>query len=304
MDESETVLAGRYRLEAVVGSSETGPIWQAQDEALMRRVAIKEVLVPPDVPPSVKAAIRDRLLATASLTLQLRHPGIVPTYDVFFEGARCYAVSALAEGSSLADDLEPLLSPPRLRRALLSAIGVVAALLALVIIATQAVNWNPFADAQTSTERQSPPVNDRARRPLPDPFQSRALYRFSRNLFQPDECRRPEAGEFAAFEEIPDTEAVFCEADGYQLRLFRKVDANGLRDERRLYMDGAIEGSVQRINAAPTGPAGLFDGRRFVFRHASDDQARVYWDSLRCACGGVIAGSDEPRTIIDVWLGG
>lgn len=500
MDENETVLAGRYQLESIVGRSESGVVWQAHDEALMRRVAVKEIQVSADVPPSAKAAVRERLLTMASLSLQLRHPGIVPIYDMFYEGVRCYVVRALVEGSSLADELDsggplppeqvavigielidllavahrvgivhggikpsnvllatdgrvyvtdlgmtvnqtaaqqgsaglglegapgyqsperlrgemigppsdiwslgatlyaaleaqppfresttpgtiaavlasdvpmphvkgPLrealvgmltkepesrlradrirlllmeatdrprdISPeagtatalvpasvmapsfmweaadqaspkaPRMRRALLTAVGVAAGVLAVAIIATQAISWNPFAGAQTDTD--SPSVTDRARRPLPDPFQSRALYRFGRDLFQPGNCRRPAAGELTFFERIPDDEAVVCEAAGYQLRLFRKTDASGLRAERRLYTRAAVDGSVQRINAAPTGPAGLFDGRRFVFVHPSDNQARIYWDSIRCACGGVIAGSDEAATIIGVWLDG
>jgi hypothetical protein len=92
------VLAGRYRLERLVGQGGYGQVWRAFDEELHRPVAIKV----PQPARRLGARQIDQLLAEARRVARLRHPGIVPVYDVVKEGAAYFLVSDLIEGEDLA----------------------------------------------------------------------------------------------------------------------------------------------------------------------------------------------------------
>ncbi len=93
---------GRYRLESPLGAGGFGQVWKAHDPDLNRYVAIK---VPrPDRISSPKTV--DRFTEEAKKVAQLRHPGIVPVYDVGQQDRWCYIVSEWVDGQSLAERLE------------------------------------------------------------------------------------------------------------------------------------------------------------------------------------------------------
>ena len=87
---------GRYRLDELVGTGGFGQVWKAFDPELKRVVAIK-------VPRPDRLVSADRFLEEAQKVAQLRHPGIVPVYDVGRDGDWCFIVSDYIEGGNLSE---------------------------------------------------------------------------------------------------------------------------------------------------------------------------------------------------------
>jgi serine/threonine protein kinase len=95
-------LAGRYRLEEVLGRGATGTVWAAYDEMLRRRVAVKEVLPPPGMPEAEANALRERTLREARSIAVLSHPNVVTLYDVISQDGEPFVVMELVPARSLA----------------------------------------------------------------------------------------------------------------------------------------------------------------------------------------------------------
>ena len=69
-----TLLAGRYRLVHPLAQGGMGVVWRARDELLGRDVAVKEVLIPADLPVEERRTIRERTLREARSAARLSHP--------------------------------------------------------------------------------------------------------------------------------------------------------------------------------------------------------------------------------------
>ncbi|MBV8540453.1 MAG: serine/threonine protein kinase [Pseudonocardiales bacterium] len=110
---SPRLVAGRYRLSAVLGRGTMGTVWSAHDEVLGRPVAIKEVLLPPGIPQAEADALRERSLREARAIAALSHPNVVTLYDVAREGAAPFVVMELVASASLAELLRDGALPPR-----------------------------------------------------------------------------------------------------------------------------------------------------------------------------------------------
>ena len=82
MTERGDVLAGRYRLVHRVATGGMGSVWEAWDELLQRRVAIKELLPQPGLSQEDAAIARSRVIREARITARLHHPHAVTLYDV------------------------------------------------------------------------------------------------------------------------------------------------------------------------------------------------------------------------------
>ncbi|TBH14827.1 protein kinase domain-containing protein [Thermus thermamylovorans] len=115
------VLAGRYRLEAPLGSGGMAEVWRAVDERLGRKVAVK-LLHPRALPPE-----RERFFLEVRALSRLFHPGIVQVLDLGEEEGRPYFVMELVEGGTF-DRLGPFEEGPEGEHLLEAAIRVMEAL--------------------------------------------------------------------------------------------------------------------------------------------------------------------------------
>ncbi|WP_404962852.1 serine/threonine-protein kinase [Streptomyces sp. 147326] len=97
------LLAGRYRLGAVLGKGGMGTVWRAQDETLGRTVAVKELRFSIGVDEDEKRRLITRTLREAKAIARIRSGGAVTVYDVVDEDGRPWIVMELIEGPSLAE---------------------------------------------------------------------------------------------------------------------------------------------------------------------------------------------------------
>src|SRR5918997_1586216 len=96
------VLDGRYRLEGVIGEGGMATVYQAWDERLDRRVAIK--MVTPQV--ELSEAQRDDFLREARIVARLNHPNVVAVHDAGIAGEHPYLVMELLPGPTLRQRLQ------------------------------------------------------------------------------------------------------------------------------------------------------------------------------------------------------
>jgi serine/threonine protein kinase len=96
------LLAGRYRLLDQLGRGGMGIVWRARDELLGRPVAVKEVVVPPELPEDERDVLRRRTLREARSAARLAHPNVVMMYDVVEEDGRPWLVMELVPSRTLA----------------------------------------------------------------------------------------------------------------------------------------------------------------------------------------------------------
>ncbi|WP_188941648.1 serine/threonine-protein kinase [Nakamurella endophytica] len=99
-------LAGRYRLERVLGRGAMGTVWAAHDEALHRWVAIKEVDLPRGVPVSEADQVADRAMREARAVASVSDPHVVTIFDLLSIGHAPAIVMELLDARSLAEVLQ------------------------------------------------------------------------------------------------------------------------------------------------------------------------------------------------------
>jgi len=75
-------VAGRYRLRRSLGVGGMGRVWLAEDETLDREVAIKEIVLPPELLVAERDAVQRRTIREARASARLNHPNVVRIYDV------------------------------------------------------------------------------------------------------------------------------------------------------------------------------------------------------------------------------
>ncbi|MET7730112.1 protein kinase [Streptomyces sp. NPDC005402] len=100
-DETNRLLAGRYRVVAQLGRGGMGVVWRAVDEVLGREVAVKELRTYTDADGPELADLRLRMQREARAAARVRHPGVVAVHDVAEVDGRPLIVMELVEGPSL-----------------------------------------------------------------------------------------------------------------------------------------------------------------------------------------------------------
>lgn len=103
---------GRYRVDHGIGAGGMGLVFSAWDPALERNVALK--LLRPELAATPEA--RDRLLAEARAVASLKHPNVIPVFDVGEADGRVFIAMELVDGVTL--DRWRALTKPSLERLL------------------------------------------------------------------------------------------------------------------------------------------------------------------------------------------
>jgi eukaryotic-like serine/threonine-protein kinase len=121
------MIAGRYRLDKVIGRGGMGVVWRARDERLGRDVAVKELDWPACSSADERRAARRRAIREAQAAARLGHRNVIRVFDIA-EVAGCpWIVMELLPPWSLQDLIEQRgpLSPALTAEA---GLGVLAAL--------------------------------------------------------------------------------------------------------------------------------------------------------------------------------
>jgi eukaryotic-like serine/threonine-protein kinase len=82
MSAREDMIAGRYRLISRLGAGGMGVVWEAWDERLERRVAAKQLRVPPGLSEVEAEIATQRAMREARTTAKLHHRHAVSVFDV------------------------------------------------------------------------------------------------------------------------------------------------------------------------------------------------------------------------------
>jgi len=97
-----TVVAGRYRVLRLLGRGGMGAVYEAFEEAIERRVALK--LLHPII--ALEPQVAARFLEEAKLANRVRHPAVVEVTDFGTHDGRPFLVMELLDGESLGARLE------------------------------------------------------------------------------------------------------------------------------------------------------------------------------------------------------
>ena len=99
--ETLALIGNRYQLERRIAVGGMGEVWQARDEVLGRRVAVK--LLRPDL--AEDEGFRTRFRTEARAAARLSHPGVVSVFDYGEQSGSCYLVMELIDGEPLSSVL-------------------------------------------------------------------------------------------------------------------------------------------------------------------------------------------------------
>ena len=99
------LVAGRYRLRALLGRGGMGRVWLAEDELLHRPVALKQEIGSDPTSDGWYPTAPGRLLLEACAAATVNHKGAVTIYDVVTDDGRAWIVMEPLSGRTLAESI-------------------------------------------------------------------------------------------------------------------------------------------------------------------------------------------------------
>jgi eukaryotic-like serine/threonine-protein kinase len=102
LPEKGSLIADKYRLEAMLGEGGMGAVYRARHELIDRAVALK--WLKPALADGLNA--KQRFLQEARASARIRHPNVVDVYDVGEHGGALFMVMELLEGETFGHLLE------------------------------------------------------------------------------------------------------------------------------------------------------------------------------------------------------
>jgi hypothetical protein len=109
----DRLIAGRYRLTDPIGTGAMGVVWRALDIRLQRTVAVKQVLLGPNLTEQQTSEARKRALREGRIAARLHHPNAISVFDVAEEDGQPWLVMEYMNAPSLASrlNLDGTMSP-------------------------------------------------------------------------------------------------------------------------------------------------------------------------------------------------
>jgi serine/threonine protein kinase len=126
---ADCLLAGRYRLSAVIGVGGMGVVWRGHDELLGRDVAVKEMIWPPHLTEQERQIACRRATREAQMAGRLSHRNVVRIYDIVEEDGHPCIVMEFLPYKSLREilDEEGPVPPDRAAQIGLGVLGALSA---------------------------------------------------------------------------------------------------------------------------------------------------------------------------------
>nr|WP_312880334.1 protein kinase [Actinokineospora xionganensis] len=101
----QRLVAGRYRLRALLGQGSMGTVWEAYDEHLHRPVAVKEVRLDQGIPEGEADELRERTMREARAIAVVSHPNVITLHDVVRVDGEPFVIMEYMPAASLAQIL-------------------------------------------------------------------------------------------------------------------------------------------------------------------------------------------------------